>query len=209
MVEDRGYHFLVVDDDHLVRRSLRRFFELRGEVTALASGRSALEVLMDASSRKWSGAVIDWKLPDADGLDIVRRIRAHWPALPVLLLTGEVDIVCINEVHAIGAEYAAKPVRAVNLLAFYERVVATQEHDPVAGAIVAFVADNGLTPGEGELVRLLCRGVARDELAGRLRVKESTVKTLIRRLLKKADAPTTHVLVRDILYAATRSPALR
>ena len=80
---------LVVDDDLLVRWSLRQALAARGlQVLEAGSGKEALQL---AQEQRFAGAVIDWSLPDTDGLTLLAAIALACPGCRLLLLTAYVS----------------------------------------------------------------------------------------------------------------------
>jgi CheY-like chemotaxis protein len=80
---------LVVDDDVILRRPLQRALEAGGyDVVAVASGEEALTALAETPVDL---VVTDRGLPGVDGWELVRRVEARWPGLPVVLITGSPD----------------------------------------------------------------------------------------------------------------------
>ena len=80
----------IVDDEADVRLPLRRFLLGKGyavlEADSVAALRSALR------QESVDAAVVDFSLPDGDGLDVLRTIKAQDPTVPVVLLTGHGSI---------------------------------------------------------------------------------------------------------------------
>ncbi|HEX5009777.1 MAG TPA: response regulator [Planctomycetota bacterium] len=77
---------LVVDDDLLVRWSLKQALTARGfQVLEAGSGREALQL---AQEQRFEGAVIDWSLPDTDGLALLVALAQACPGCRLLLLTA-------------------------------------------------------------------------------------------------------------------------
>jgi len=77
---------LLVEDDHALREALTRAFELDGyAVTATPSGLEALKLLNGPGA---DVVVLDLGLPDLDGLEVCRRLRASGDKRPVLMLTA-------------------------------------------------------------------------------------------------------------------------
>lgn len=107
---------LLVEDDERISDPLVRVLDAEGfEVTHVASGRDALDVV--ATDRP-DLVLLDLTLPDLDGLDVCRRIRADVPELPVVMLTArseEVDV--IVGLDAGADDYIAKPFRLAELVA--------------------------------------------------------------------------------------------
>lgn len=107
---------LVVDDEEAVRVSLRRALALDGHVAVLADdGASALRMLRDSPP---DAVILDWMLPDIDGVEVCRRLRAAGDDIPVLLLTARTDV--RDRVAGLDAgadDFLAKPFDLDELLA--------------------------------------------------------------------------------------------
>jgi CheY-like chemotaxis protein len=82
---------LVVDDDHAVRRTMKRILEAAGyRVLEAASGENALRILA-AHGDAIDLLVTDLRMPKMDGREVTRRGREMRPDLRVLIVTGMVD----------------------------------------------------------------------------------------------------------------------
>lgn len=107
---------LLVEDDERISDPLVRVLDAEGfEVTHVARGREALDAM--AADRP-DLVLLDLTLPDIDGLDVCRRIRADAPELPIVMLTArseEVDV--IVGLDAGADDYIAKPFRLAELVA--------------------------------------------------------------------------------------------
>jgi DNA-binding response OmpR family regulator len=99
---------LIVDDDKIFLDTLRQRLLLRGiEVLAATSGREALEIFRKEQA---DAVILDVSMPEMDGLQTLREIRALDPELPVLLLTGHASMRTAEEGIALGAtDYLCKP----------------------------------------------------------------------------------------------------
>ena len=90
MTDDR-LRILVIDDDEVDRMMVRRALSASGvgaDFDEAADGRSGLERL---STRAYDCALLDFRLPDMDGLAVVRAARAAGAAAPIIVLTGQGD----------------------------------------------------------------------------------------------------------------------
>ena len=77
---------LLVDDEQEFTLTLAERLELRGyEVLTASSGEEALQVLEDNLPQI---VVLDLKMPGLSGIEVLKRIKAQYPKLQVLLLTG-------------------------------------------------------------------------------------------------------------------------
>jgi len=99
---------LVVDDEPGILSLIGRFASKIGfEVTAAHSGREALQKLHSA---KAAVALVDLRMPDVDGLEVLRGIRAADPNCQVILMTGHASIDTAIEAIKLGAmDYLSKP----------------------------------------------------------------------------------------------------
>jgi DNA-binding NtrC family response regulator len=100
-----GQRVLVVDDERLVRWSLGQRLSARGwDVTEAGSAAEAI------GAPPPDAAILDYKLPDGDGIDVLRRLRHTDPDLPVIMLTAHQDTELIVEAMKAGAsDYLTKP----------------------------------------------------------------------------------------------------
>jgi two-component system response regulator RegA len=118
---DRAERILVVDDDEPFRSRLSRSLRARGfEVAEVASARDVLGV---ARTFRPDKAVLDLRMPDGSGLDVLSELQRELPALRSIVLTGYGSIATALEAVRRGAfDYLTKPVDADELLrAFAER----------------------------------------------------------------------------------------
>jgi EAL domain-containing protein (putative c-di-GMP-specific phosphodiesterase class I)/CheY-like chemotaxis protein len=115
---------LLVDDDDAVRNVLRRVLERRGyRVFACSSGSAALEQL--AAGNDFDAMVSDVRMPGMSGLKLLRAVREHDLDLPVILVTGNPDLVSATEAVEYGAfKYLIKPVESDHLDEAVERAAA-------------------------------------------------------------------------------------
>jgi len=114
---------LVIDDEIQIRRLLQITLEAAGYKVFLAA--SGKEGLQQAAMARPEIVILDLGLPDADGIDILRRLR-EWATFPILILSvraSEQDIVAALDAGA--DDYLTKPFRSGELLA---RVRAALRH---------------------------------------------------------------------------------
>ena len=104
----QGERLLVVDDDEAVAEGLSLALSEAGYETSVApGGQAALDAL---GSQTFDAVLLDIKMPDVDGLEVLRRIRNGDPDLIVLILTGVSDEDIAREALRLGAtEFLGKP----------------------------------------------------------------------------------------------------
>ncbi|WP_315134547.1 response regulator transcription factor [uncultured Actinomyces sp.] len=162
---------LLVEDDPAISEPLARAFGREGyQVRAHGTGTGALAEVQDADI-----IVLDLGLPDMDGLDVARQVRAQGLATPILMLTArseETDLVVGLDAGA--DDYVTKPFRLAELLARVRAQVrrasgeVAEDSLSVGGVRVdvasrrAFVGSRELqlTIREFELLRVLVRGAS-------------------------------------------------
>ena len=108
-MENRLVEVLVVDDDEVdrlaVRRALRRI-SFRVNLSEAADGIEALDYIL---SKSYDCILLDYHLPDMNGLEILRRIREKQVRRPVVMLTGQGDEQLAVEIMKMGAtDYLVK-----------------------------------------------------------------------------------------------------
>ena len=115
---------LVVDDELPVRTLLRRALERRGfAVREAADGRSALAA-MEAGSA--DVIVLDMTMPDLDGAEVVRRLRASGCTTPIVLSSGYMDAALESRLDPNSFQgFLVKPFTITELSALIERVLQT------------------------------------------------------------------------------------
>ncbi|WP_417771220.1 ActR/PrrA/RegA family redox response regulator transcription factor [Stappia sp.] len=107
---------LIVDDDRPFQQRLARAMEKRGFETATAD--SVREALEKVRIKAPDFAVVDMRLEDGSGLDVVEAIRARRPEARVVILTGYGNIATAVTAVKLGAvDYLAKPADADDVLA--------------------------------------------------------------------------------------------
>jgi two-component system, OmpR family, KDP operon response regulator KdpE len=106
---------LVVDDEPQILRALRINLQARAyDVVTAGSGRAALQAAHDSRPDL---VVLDLGLPDVDGVEVVRSLRA-WTTVPILILSGRLNSRAKVEALDAGADdYVTKPFNVDELLA--------------------------------------------------------------------------------------------
>jgi len=104
----RGARLLVVEDEDVARASLGEVLALLGyDVTAVAS---AEEVAVLPAQATYDLLLTDFRLPGATGADLARELRARWPALKVILMSGYTEDETVRQSVATGAvRFLQKP----------------------------------------------------------------------------------------------------
>lgn len=108
-------HILIVDDEASLRQTLARILQRAGfEVTTSANGKEALGLL---SQHAFDLVYLDIRMPDINGLEVLKTIHAKFPELPVVLFTAQPDLNSAVEALRRGAiDYLLKPLKPQALI---------------------------------------------------------------------------------------------
>lgn len=167
-MSETGPRLLVVDDEPAIRRFLRTALASQGfQVFEAAGGQAGLDGVL---AHRPDLVILDWGLPDLDGVEVLRRLR-EWSAVPVIMLTvREAEADKIAALDAGADDYLTKPFGAGELLARI-RAALRRAAAPAAGEAVfqngdlsvdlarrvvrRAGAEVALTPTEYDLLRVL------------------------------------------------------
>lgn len=119
-----GARLLVVDDEALIRWSLGEHLTNAGyEVVEARDGASALDIL--GAPGRIDLVVLDLKLPDTDGLSLLKRIRQAWPTCKVVMMSAFATAEDLDDARHSGvAEIIPKPFDVQYLLKAVEHELA-------------------------------------------------------------------------------------
>lgn len=127
---------LIVEDEHAIRRFVR--IALEGEGYRVHEAETLRRGLLEAGTRKPDLIILDLGLPDGDGVDFIRDLRA-WSGMPVLVLSARVEE--HDKVKALDAgadDYLIKPFGVAELLARVRAVSRRHVREPGGSALIAF-----------------------------------------------------------------------
>ncbi|HWB39982.1 MAG TPA: response regulator [Gemmatimonadales bacterium] len=117
----RRRRVLIVEDEPALRLSYDRAFRPRYDLAFATNGAEALEQL---EQQRPDVAVLDMRLPDTDGIELLRRIRVSHPDLPVIITTAYLSIEPQLKVLDLPhSGYIVKPFRLDELGARIDAIV--------------------------------------------------------------------------------------
>lgn len=151
-------NILIVEDEKEIRRFVRQALEMEGFRTFEAE--NLQRGLIEAGTRKPDLVILDLGLPDGDGTDFIRAVRA-WSAMPIVVLSARIEE--HDKVEALDAgadDYLSKPFGVAELLARVRAALRRQarvgqEQGPVVcfGDVVVDLANRQVSRG-GQAVHL-------------------------------------------------------
>jgi NarL family two-component system response regulator LiaR len=184
---------LIADDHPFVRHGLRTYLDTLEDVEVVAEAADGREAAALAAELLPDVVLMDLVMPELDGVEATREIRAASPSTRVIVLTSfDDDEKVFPAIKAGAAGYLLKDVRPGELAAAVRKAsrgeallapsVATKLMQEVAGERPPA---GGLTERELEVLRLIARGLPNKLIARELVVSEKTVKTHVSNILAK------------------------
>ena len=200
----------VVDDDAAVRDSVCLLLEARG--LAVETFASAGEFLGSAATLTPGCIVTDMRMPEIDGLDLLRRVREHHPTFPVVVMTAHGEVSLAVQALKLGAvDFIEKPFPAEALLGAVlpalEAIGAARYREEEAAGIAERLAL--LTQREREVMDELIAGHQNKMIAYHLGISPRTVEVHRARVMEKMGARSLSALVRMGLAAHRTTPDSR
>ena len=190
----------VVDDEEAVRNSLAFLLGTSGfAVRTHASAASFLEI---ASSIKNGCLVTDLRMPDIDGVELLRRLSAQGSMLPAIVVTGHGDVQMAVEAMKNGAlDFIEKPFSDDVLIESIQRAVAKVTSALDADAARTRVREKLASLSERELQVLhgVVEGRANKTIAFELGISPRTVEVYRAGLMSKMQAKSLAELVRMVM----------
>jgi DNA-binding NarL/FixJ family response regulator len=186
---------LIADDHELVRKGLASLFK-DSPVKICGEAASGDEAVRQARKLKPNVVLLDVRLGEADGLDVIKRIRSAAPAARVVMLSAFDNPTYVARAVAAGAhDYLLKNVSRDDLIAAVVGAAAGEtparagELRRVAGQMASRERsknkDVPLTPRETQVLRLIAMGLSNQEIADALEISVETVKEHVQNLLRK------------------------
>ncbi len=198
---------LVADDHALVRDGIRKVLELDEQLAPVDEAASADEVLARLPRGDIDLLLLDLLMPGARDVDLIERVVAAHPALPVLVLTMHADPHIARRALEAGARgYLTKDISPELLIEAVHQVAAGRSYvDPsLSAALIRSERQREepleqLSARERQVLEALVRGRSLVDIAADLNLAANTVSTYKARLMEKLGQESLSDLVRYAL----------
>lgn len=194
---DRTIRVLLVDDHQVVRRGLRTFLEVQGDIKVVGEAADGAQGVARAEELRPDVVLMDIKMPGTDGIEALRKLRELANPAKVLIVTSFTEQrTVVPALRAGAAGYVYKDVDPEALAGAIRSVHAGHVllQPEVANALLAQEApgngqgrNTSLTEREREVLCLIADGRSNREIARALVLSEKTVKTHVSNILMKLD----------------------
>ena len=182
---------LVVDEQELVRQGLRRVLESSGEAEVIGEASRGSDAIRLLGLLAPKVLVVETRLPDMDGLDVVRKARIEYPDLGIVVLSARVgDEALFSALDSGASAFVAKSAPADDVVSAIRHAAASPRAFTAADLAEAMkrrLSPVGpqLSPREREVLTHLAAGMSVAAIARTLFISESTTKTHISKLYDK------------------------
>lgn len=186
---------LIADDHALVRGGLLQLFSLAGDVEVVAQATHGGQLLDYLRHGTCDLVLLDMTMPGISGTDLIGRIRARAPELPILVLSMHSEaLVARRALQAGAAGYLTKDGDPETLLLAIRKVAAGGRYiDPLLAERMVFQSAAGplahpheqLSNRELGIFKLLVDGKSVNQIAEELSISNKTVSTHKARLMQK------------------------
>ncbi len=188
-------NILIADDHAILRSGLRQIFADYTTFHEIGEAETGVQVLAKLEEGVWDVVLLDLTLPEMNGLEVLKEIKARWPDVAVLVLSmHSEDQYAIRALKAGASGYLTKGCRSEELLEALETVGRGEKYITlsVAQRLAQSFTPNGevapherLSDREFQIFCLLASGLRNAEIGKRLSLSEKTISTHRNRILEK------------------------
>lgn len=180
-----------VDDHPLLREGIAALVNNQPDMVLVAEASNGAEAIRLFKQCQPDVTLMDLRLPDMSGIDIVIAIRSDFPEARIIMLTtfeGDVEIHRALQAGARG--YLLKNIPPSELLDVIRQVHAGKKRIPpeIASQLAEHMSDQNLTEREVEVLRQVADGNRNRDIAKNLFISEETVKVHIKHIMEKLGA---------------------
>jgi two-component system response regulator NreC len=198
---------LIADDHTVVRSGVRLLLETEPDIVVVGEARDGNEAVALAETLHPDVVLMDIAMPELDGLQATRQIKAAWPQINILGLTmHRTDEYFFEMLKAGASGYVLKGADTIDLINavrivsrgevfLYPMMAQRLVQDYLRRATGEADTEIALSPREKEILQLLAEGYSSKEIAEKLVISPSTVHTHRSNLMSKLGLTTRYELI--------------
>lgn len=189
---------LLVDDHPVVHVALEAALIKSSRRYHLQAVQDDVQALAQLATADFALVILDIGLPQVDGLQLLKKIRRHYPQQPILIYTAQEEDIYARMAYSAGANgFVHKGSRLEDLVLAIETVLDGSLSFPAAAMTEeALPAESTLlTPKELQVLGLLSKGLSNLQIAEMLNISNKTVSTHKKNILRKTGASNLLELV--------------
>jgi len=180
-----------VDDHPLLREGIAALVNNQPDMVLIAQASSGAEAIQLFKQHLPDVTLLDLRLPDMNGIDVLIAIRTVFPNARVIMLTTfEGDVEIHRALQAGASGYLLKNMPPAKLLEVIRLVQAGKKRIPpeIASQLAEHMGDERLTDREVEVLQQVANGNRNRDIANKLFISEETVKVHIKHIMEKLGA---------------------
>lgn len=189
---------LIADDHHVVRRGLLFFLKTQKDIQVIGEASNGKEAVQLTTELHPDIVLMDLVMPEMDGIQATKRIKAKFPEIQILMLTSFSDRDhVVPAIEAGAAGYQLKDIEPDELVLAIRRIMAGENimHPQATTQLIRNRemmeelphTKHPLTKREQDVLAELTKGKSNKEIAASLFVTEKTVKTHISNIFSKLE----------------------
>jgi two-component system response regulator FimZ (fimbrial Z protein) len=189
---------LLVDDHPVVHVALEAALIKSSRPYRLQAVQDDVQALAQLAAADFALVILDIGLPQVDGLQLLKKIRRHYPQQSILIYTAQEEEIYARMAYATGANgFVHKGSRLEQLVLAIETVLGGELSFPAAAMAEEAQPTEGslLTPKELQVLGLLSKGLSNLQIAEMLSISNKTVSTHKKNILRKTGASNLLELV--------------
>ncbi len=198
---------IVVDDHTLVRAGIRELLSTTDDICVVGEATNGAEAMGLIRQQEADLLLLDLSMPGVAGVDLIRRLIAEFPRLPILMLSMHNDGAIVSRILKAGAKgYVTKDCEPETLLGAIRKVARGGRFiDPALVDDIVFESNESESPQrvlsdrEFQILQKLSSGLTLAEIAAELCLSPKTVSTHKTRLMQKLRLKTSADIIRYAL----------